>query len=506
MRQKSPPNRLKPTGHETIEAALSGLAHDFSTNFVREPDLLVGRGIRAPDPKLGLSLHGFWTSDETPARAHIRLAAIGSGATISAVQSWLSACRYEVRAGRDLDPYLYPAFPGLETLGVRADLPSSMSIVLSAAELARLTVVDRDTCVEAAATVVREKLSALAERDQAPDVVIVALPDEVRAAAGGGRRPPRRRAAAPSRQLSFLDFSGMNPAHVVSRTLHRALKAEAMRAKLPIQMAWMSTFEGGETVEDDATRAWNLWTGLYYKAGGIPWRVRGLQPGTCYVGISFFRSIHNANELQTSMAQAFTDTGEGTVLRGQTFQWERSMGAPHLTSDALRALVTDVLDRYERHHTQAPKRLVIHKSSEFDNEEVGGVVKALEGRVHFHDLLGVRRSDIRFLRAGNEPPIRGTVVQLTPTRFVAYTRGYVPFLRMYPGLRIPHPLELVHASGQSAVRELVSEIFALTRMNWNSAHFASAEPITLGFSRNVGLILSELPADIEPETHFKYYM
>ncbi len=43
------------------------------------------------------------------------------------------------------------------------------------------------------------------------------------------------------------------------------------------------------TVQDEATRAWNLHTALYYKAGGKPWRVppREDRYATCYVGISF---------------------------------------------------------------------------------------------------------------------------------------------------------------------------------------------------------------------------
>ena len=43
-------------------------------------------------------------------------------------------------------------------------------------------------------------------------------------------------------------------------------------------------------------------------------------------------------------------------------------------------------------------------------------------------------------------------------------------------------------------------------MNWNSANFAAAEPITLGFSRKVGLILGELPKDIDPAKYFRFYM
>lgn len=64
----------------------------------------------------------------------------------------------------------------------------------------------------------------------------------------------------------------------------------------------------------------------------------------------------------------------------------------------------------------------------------------------------------------------------------------------------------VPAEGSRAVTDVISELIALTRMNWNSADFAAAEPITLGFARTVGLILSELPPDVTPETVFRYYM
>ena len=67
-------------------------------------------------------------------------------------------------------------------------------------------------------------------------------------------------------------------------------------------------------------------------------------------------------------------------------------------------------------------------------------------------------------------------------------------------------MEVVHAKGSAPVTEVLKEFFALTRMNWNSADFASAEPITLGFSRKIGLILSELPADVTPERSFRFYM
>lgn len=38
----------------------------------------------------------------------------------------------------------------------------------------------------------------------------------------------------------------------------------------------------------------------------------------------------------------------------------------------------------------------------------------------------------------------------------------------------------------------------LTKMNWNSANFSGLMPITIRFSKLVGDILREIPADEEP--------
>ena len=166
----------------------------------------------------------------------------------------------------------------------------------------------------------------------------------------------------------------------------------------------------------------------------------------------------------------------------------------------------EVLTEYERHHKQKPARVVVYKSSTFSEEEVAGMEEALAGVASYYDLISVGPSEIRFLRTGQNTPVRGTVIQVAERRYVVYTRGYVPYLRLYPGMRIPQPLQLQHAAGTGSIKELVGELLALTRMNWNSGDFAAAEPITLGFSRNVGLILSELPGDIEPRTSFRFYM
>ncbi len=492
---------------QDIQALLRLRDPVFSSFHVDEPALLCGAGERALDPKQGIRSFGPCLDQAERSTRQIRVGIIGTGETAHQAEQWLARCRSEVRPdSAETDPFLFPSVPGLEA-GFHCEpvAPNSLVEELTSRDIRACERLERDQAVEHMARLLGQRLSVLRDRPRQPDIVVVTLPSSLREKLGSGRsRPKRQRHTQPRRQmtLSFLDERRPEPA---SRTLHRALKCEGMRHGLATQMAWPTTFVGGQGVQDAATRAWNFSTGLYYKAGGLPWRADGLAPGTCYIGISFFRSIYDASSLHTSMAQAFSDRGEGFVLRGGSFDWNPRKGPPELPRELAHSLISGVIDQYRLHHRQSPTRVVVHKSSGFTAREMGAMEQAM-GEVPFADFLAIRRSSIRFLRVGEEPPLRGTAIEIDHHRYVVYTRGFVPYLRLYPGLRIPRPLEIHHARGSSSIRTLLRELFALTRMNWNSADFASAEPITLAFSRKIGLILSEIPHDVEPERYFRFYM
>lgn len=113
---------------------------------------------------------------------------------------------------------------------------------------------------------------------------------------------------------------------------------------------------------------------------------------------------------------------------------------------------------------------------------------------------------LRLLRFGEYPALRGTAVRLEPEHWLLYTNGYVPYLRTYPGPRVPLPLEILEMRGDTPEDELLREIIALSKMNWNSSAFSSALPITLMYAKQVGTILGELPSDEAPRPEYRYYM
>jgi hypothetical protein len=51
-----------------------------------------------------------------------------------------------------------------------------------------------------------------------------------------------------------------------------------------------------------------------------------------------------------------------------------------------------------------------------------------------------REESTRLFRMGEQPPLRGTMLSLTDTRHILYTRGAVPFYKTYPGMYVPNAL------------------------------------------------------------------
>jgi hypothetical protein len=292
-----------------------------------------------------------------------------------------------------------------------------------------------------------------------------------------------------------------------ARSLRRGLKAACMNM-LPTQLMWHRTLAGSAGVQDLATRAWNLTIALLYKAEIIPWRLSDVIEGSCFIGISFFHEDEaKSDTLRTSVAQAFTERGEGFVLQGNSFEWDsRKTGerSPHLSRAQAKALLEKVLHTYDSQVGGPPRKVVIHKTSRYTEEERSGFEEALGNISHF-GLLTISRRGIICLRPGKKAVLRGTVVDFLQKRGLIYTMGYVPFLRCYPGFRVPQPLEITENWGSISLNEAAGDIMKLTKLNWNTAAFNCRDPITIAFSRRVGDIL-KLAKGKEPALHYRYYM
>jgi len=164
-----------------------------------------------------------------------------------------------------------------------------------------------------------------------------------------------------------------------------------------------------------------------------------------------------------------------------------------------------VLARYRRETGRRPARVVVHKTSLYWPDERGGFETALAD-VSEYDLVAVAPvRDLRLLRSGKYPALRGAWIRLGPVELL-YTTGYIAALKAYPHGHVPVPLRVTDHVGDSDIETVLKEILVLTKMNWNSANFGGLMPVTLGFARRVGEIMREASADQEPQPQFKFYI
>lgn len=294
------------------------------------------------------------------------------------------------------------------------------------------------------------------------------------------------------------------------RVFHRALKAKCMLEQncVPLQIIRRQTFINEEAKQSKATRAWNLGTALYYKSGNIPWQPYGLPSDCCFVGVSFHHLKRRSGDLvYASVAQAFSNQLEPFALKGDTIPRDQTRNKrPYLTADQAAKLAGRVISEYKsRTQGSPPSRLVIHKTSRYEPEEIEGFRGELLSQVPNCELVSLVPTGFRLLRRGVEEPDRGTLCTVEDSKNYLFTTGYVRWWKEYPGPHIPSPLD-ISSPIQTDISERSHEVLSLTKANWNNADGIGRHPITITFARRVGVTMTELGEDDEPNPLYRYYM
>lgn len=475
-------------------------------DVIPEPELQFAAG-RHIDIRYGLTHLGAFDRDQPLARERIRVGIVGTARTVEGVARWLDRCRKGIAAKESRLVNLFVAFPGYGAgASLKADLVTDATIQRAFSERAVVSVAgtkNRNALVRSAVELFLPEVTSIAEKGGA-DVIICAVPLDLLT---------RMWEDSDSGNATAEDAGG-------PLDFHHMLKACAMRNAPPLQIVLPMTYDESirlpqkarpqreRKLQDEATRAWNLYVALYYKAGGTPWRLvrDAAQLTTCFVGVSFYEAL-DGSALRTSSAQVFNERGEGLILRGGPVAISKVDRRPHLTSETAAALLKDALQVYRGEHRTLPARVVVQKTSGYINDELAGFTGALNDLgVESYDLLSLRPSSTRVFRRGQYPPLRGTFLSKDAREHVLYTRGSVEFFKTYPGMYVPHPLAFTCDVTDQAPRFLAAEILALTKMNWNATQFDNSDPIVVRAATTVGRILKYVEPDVAPQRKYSYYM
>ena len=87
-----------------------------------------------------------------------------------------------------------------------------------------------------------------------------------------------------------------------------------------------------------------------------------------------------------------------------------------------------------------------------------------------------------------------------------WTSGFIPRLDTYPGREVPNPLTVEIARGDADIEQVLCDLMALTKLNFNNAGFSDGLPVTLRFADLVGEILTAGPAGPKAPLPFKFYI
>lgn len=472
----------------------------MKVKVLAEPSLEFGKGIHIC-PRAGIERLGVYDKKDEFRKSELRLGIVGRGDGVDKLDVWLDKCRTGILPKESNLANLFKGFGGFtDSHGFHSKLLFSTAYTrpLQKSSLNKISAIKtREDRVNAAVELFYDQIRFLTE-NRAVDVIICVIPDDLfdSVTKNNGKN---------------VDDNEQIEAYM-EHNFRRMIKAKTMHLGVPLQLVIENTIDDSKVSrgqQDDATKAWNFSTALYYKGNRtVPWRLveNTYKPRSCYVGIGFYKS-RDGETISTSLAQVFDEFGHGVILRGSPVALDKLDRRPYMSKDQAFELLSNALSEYDKALMQMPARVVIHKSSQFRQCEIEGFNEALMAKsIRSRDYVSITESDIRLFGDTNYPPKRGTLLSLSESEGLLYTRGFVDFYKTYPGMYIPSPLRIIAYENDSSLEELCEEILGLTKMNWNNTQLDGRLPITIECARKVGEIMKYVDENEKPQASYSFYM
>lgn len=500
---------------------------NLSASVLPEPPLNFGFGQSSPNPKQGLFLFGPLRAHNNP--SELRCGVIGTPDGIRAYLGWVKRIqRPIVPTSQSLVHVFFPGFK--ELFNCNWSVKPATEILINAAAIgAAIHRSDRHDAVHATVGLFANAINSFVrDEDARVDLWFVVIPDEVFELGRPQSRVPRSDQVASERLMNarlakrllrepslFQEDMAAAETYLYQLDFHNQLKARLIRSRAITQIVRESTFGTPQSVsrrrmQDEASIAWNLSVSSFYKAGGRPWRLGNVRDGVCYVGLVFKHDNRGADLTYACCgAQMFLTSGEGMVFKGiEGPHYSPVSREFHLSRDNAFRIATNIIDAYRTQNGTVPKEVFIHGRTRFNEEEWSGFQAAMPAGVRLCTVRITRSDEFKLYRPGKMPVIRGTMILESRTVGYLWTSGYIPELETYPGWGVPNPLRIEISKGESNIEEIVSDVFGLTKLNFNSFVYGDGLPVTLRFADSVGEILTAAPQKDIPEAPlpFRHYI
>ncbi|MCC8174388.1 MAG: hypothetical protein LIO65_08515 [Odoribacter sp.] len=282
---------------------------------------------------------------------------------------------------------------------------------------------------------------------------------------------------------------------------HNQLKAKILSSKIVTQIireskiAYEDIFNLKQIEVEkkfDTAKAWNISNTLYYKLGGLPWKLGDVRDGVCYLGLVYKKTeTDSKNKNACCAAQMFLDSGDGMVFRGNVGPWwNPTTGEFHLSEQDAFEIVSQSLEAYHNRFNSYPNEIFIHAKTFFDDEEWNGFEEAVAGK---SKIIGIRireENTFKLYRQFQYCVPRGTMFQYDEKKAFLWTKGFIPRFKTQIGLETPNPINIAVTRGNADIEIVCKDILSLTKLNYNACIYSDGVPVTLKFADSIGEILT----------------
>jgi hypothetical protein len=494
-----------------------------------EPKLTFGFSQKMEDPRDGLTLFGPFSKDTH--LGQISIGIIGPKTQREYVKSYLNRIHRPIVS--DVPDIARPYFPGLE---------STFDISINSAAIKEIDVPD-DSINEYLkytdgyqrvfnlTNLYADKLKKYLNEEEVPVTVwFVAIPDKVYQFGKPKSVIPksednktiglRKNERNPNTLFLFDDLNDLKEAYEFEVNFHNQLKAKLLSEKIVSQIIRESTIAFEKIWADpdkikyeklfDTAKAWNISTTLYYKSGGLPWKLGEVRKNVCYIGLVYKQIDQDINKRNACCAaQMFLDSGDGMVFRGNIGPWYNPKTKEfHISKKDAYNLLTMSLESFKEKSisNDYPDEMFIHSKTFFDDNEWEGFCEAVKDK---SNIIGVRiKNDNTFklYRDFSYCVPRGTALIVTDKLAYLWTKGYIPRIQTQLGLETPNPISIEIIRGDKDIETVCKDILALTKLNYNACIFADGSPVTLRFADSIGEVLTagrDIKSEVLP---FKHYL